>query len=363
MAGQTTWPLRVAIVGLGQMVVDRTTPRLDDWRRWTLPYRHAHAIAMSPIVDLVAACDLDQNRIDIFLTIWKDTFPRVRTYRDMHTMFREQEFDIVVVSTPEDKHAAVVEAAAAAGVSAILCEKPIATTLVDAQRIIDATRQVGCVLSVNYSRRWDPFYYRAKEMIQAGMLGDVATIVGTCSGSQAMMFRHGTHMIDLMNFYAGAQPVRVFGLLDADFEHYVRYIGEGRHKDPDADPGASGIVIYANGVRGFYNGSKGTYGANTPSMGQEIDISGSKGRIRISDTVAEFWTYEQGTGAPVRRTYPAVFTARSATESAIEDLVRAVSDGGQTRCTGSEARETLAVMIGILESHRLGGRRVPVDPG
>jgi predicted dehydrogenase len=349
------------VVGLGVIVSMPAASRLDDWRRLILPYGHAHAIAISPVVDLVAVCDLDQACIDGFLTEWGSTFPTVATYRDFDDMLGAAAIDILIVCTPEDKHTSFVEKAAAAGVPAILCEKPIATTLEDADRIIDATARAGCVLSVNYTRRWDPFYYRAWEMVRAGMLGTVGTIVATCAGSQAMMFRNGTHMVDLMNFYAGAEPAQVFGLLEPGFEDFVAYRGEGRHKDADSDPGSSGLVLYANGVRGFYNGTKDTFAATSPRLGQELDISGTEGRIRISDGIAEFWSHEQGTGSPVRRTFPAVFTARGTTESSIEDVARVLRDGGQTRCTGREARRALAVMLGIVESSRQGGRLIPVS--
>ena len=350
---------RVAVVGLGTIVTMPARPRLDDWRRLILPYSHAHAIATSPLVDLVAVCDMDQGRIDAFAQEWGSSFPNVATYRDFDAMLGGARFDILIVCTPEDKHAAVIEQAAAAGVPAILCEKPIATSLEDADRIIEATEKAGCLLSVNYTRRWDPFYHRVKEMIEAGMLGEIGTIVATMSGEQAMMFRNGTHMVDLMNYYAGSRPVQVFGLLEEGFEEYDGYRGDGRHKDSGSDPGASGFVVYDNGVRGFYNGTKRTYGGNGPTFGQELDISGTKGRVRISDTLAEFRGYDSGSGTPVQRTFPAVFTARGTAESSIEDLARALRDGGHSRCTGPQARQALAVMLGIVESSRQGGRLLP----
>ena len=141
---------------------------------------------------------------------------------------------------------------------------------------------VRAVRAVEHTRRWDPFFHRAKELIDAGAIGEVRTVTGTLHGERAMIFRNGTHIVDLMNYYAGSAPTAVFAKLEEGFEDFTEYRGDGGHA-PESEPGASAFITYANGVRGFYNGTKGTFG------NAEWDVVGPTGRIRISGNVAELW--------------------------------------------------------------------------
>jgi predicted dehydrogenase len=263
-------------------------------------------------------------------------------------MLDAEKIDILGVCTPDDKHADLVIAAAERGIPAIMCEKPLATTLADADRMIAAVEKAGTVMAVEHTRRWDPFYGRVKELIDAGKIGEVLTVTGTLHGERAMLFRNGTHILDLMRWYAGAPPVRVFGRLEPGYDGFTSYRGDGG-RDPSSEPGATAYIEFANGVRGLYNGTKGKIGHT------EWDVLGTSGRIRINPAVAEFSTLDGETGELVQRPFPASMVMTGALQGAYEDLIHCLRHGGKTRSDARDARDTVAIIEGILASNAKGG--------
>lgn len=343
---------RCAIIGLTNIASAPATPNLTGGRQ-VLPYSHASALARLPQTRVVAVCDLVPALTARFLEQWGATWEQIRVYSDYREMLAREQIDILSVCTPDDRHADIVITAAESAISAILCEKPLATTLHDADRMIAAIERNKTVFSVEHTRRWDPFFHRAKELIDAGVIGEVRTVVGTLHGPRAMIFRNGTHIIDLMNYYVGSAPTAVFAKLEEGFEDFTEYHGDGGHA-PESEPGASAFIQYANGARGFYNGTKGTF------ENGEWDIVGSAGRIRISGTVAELWTREAGSGQPVCRPFPATMIMTGAIQGAFEELIQVLETGGTTRSTARDARMTVEILMAMLASHQQGNRLVPL---
>ncbi len=342
-------PYRAAFIGLTNIVSAPVAPGLSGGRN-VLPYSHASAVDRLPVdVELVAICDLMQPLIDSFITQWGSRWPDLKVYTDFREMIANENLDILLVATPDDKHAFIVVEAAERGVPAILCEKPLATTLADADRMIAAVEKNGTLLSIEHTRRWDPFFHRAREVIDAGTIGEVKTIVGTLAGDRAMLFRNGTHIVDLMVYYANAKPTQVWAKLEDGFDGFTEYRGDGGH-DPSSEPGASAFVQFDNGVRAYFNGTKGTY------TNAEWDIAGTKGRIRISSLVSDLWTLDEK-GELVQRFFPASMLMPGGIQGAWEELVGVLRTGGTNadlRSNAYEARKTIQLLTGILKSHDEG---------
>lgn len=339
-------PIRCAIVGLTWITSGPATPSLNGGRM-ALPYSHAAALARIPAAQVTAICDIVPEATERFLDQWGDTWPGITPYTDVTAMLDEEEIDVLAVATPDDRHADIVVDAAERGIPAIMCEKPLATTLADADRMIEAIDAHGTIVSVEHTRRWDPFFHQVKALIDAGRIGDVQTITGTLHGERAMLFRNGTHIIDLMGYYAGAEPGRVFAQLEPGYDDYTEYQGDGGH-DPASEPGASAYIEYTSGVRGFYNGLKGSFGLT------EWDIIGMTGRLRINGATAELWTLDETTQELVQRPFPATMVMTGAIEEAYLELFAALREGGPLRSTARDARQTVAVLDAILRSNQTG---------
>ena len=204
---------RAAIVGLTQMGA-RPLPSAPvhpalgiEWPRSHafMSVSHASAFAVSPNVEVVAACDLKEELLEQFRSDFQSIWPEVRTYTDYRTMLQDEDLHLLGVATSDHLHAQVVVDAAEAGVRGILCEKPIATTLADADRMIEACERRGVAMSVDHLRRFRPHWNGALAEFEDGALGAVRRIVGSFGAPRSMLFRNGTHLIDAVSWYAGGE--------------------------------------------------------------------------------------------------------------------------------------------------------------
>jgi scyllo-inositol 2-dehydrogenase (NAD+) len=100
-------------------------------------------------------------------------------YSKPEDMMKKEELDALIVATPTQTHADIVELAADAHLP-VLLEKPIALTMKDANKIVSAVNRSGIKFQVGFNRRWDPSYIKAKRSIVKGKIGR-PLIVKTCA--------------------------------------------------------------------------------------------------------------------------------------------------------------------------------------
>lgn len=98
-----------------------------------------------------------------------------KCYDDYHQMLKEEKFDVVIINSENAQHPDVVEACAQAGAH-VCVEKPMAVSLEDAVRMDRACRKAGTTLVVNWPATWLPHARKAKELIDAGAIGQVLEI-------------------------------------------------------------------------------------------------------------------------------------------------------------------------------------------
>ena len=341
---------RAVIIGLRGIGAQR--PREDDHLPvyGAMPGSHAGAYYHHPRTEVSAVCDLKEEILEDFKAQWEDVWPGVRLYTDYREMLSAEKPDLVSVATSDHLHAEMVVAAAEGGVRAIFCEKPIATSLEDADRMIAAAEANGALLSIDHTRRWAPGYLKAREIVRSGEIGALRTVSCDQFSRRAMMFRNGTHLLDLICFFAEANPRWVVAELEEGFEHFTEYRGDGGH-DPATDPFASAYIRFDNGVRAFYNSYKVDF------SGSQLALTCEGGRIEISDLFTRLIRssshFEQRTSTIL----PGRYTMERQT-AAVAELVRVLEEGGALVSPGREARKTVEIMLGILKSHHSGNRRV-----
>jgi predicted dehydrogenase len=315
-----------------------------------MPYSHASAYHRHPDTDVVAVCDLNEEVLANFRTTWGDVWPEVRTYTDYKEMLEKEQPDLVSVATSDHLHADITVEAANGSAKAILCEKPIATSLADADRMIAAAEENKVLLSIEHTRRWAPSYLSARELIRSGEIGQLRTIVCEMMSRRSMLFRNGTHLMDLICFFAEGNPEWVMSELEEGFEHFTEYKGGGG-RDPSEDPSASAYIRFDNGVRAFYNSYKVDY------PGSQFLLTCDKGQIQISD---QFARLVQGSShyrwdtSDIR----VIHYTMEKQLAAVGELIHVLENGGELVSTGREARKTLEIMLGMLLSHQEGNRRV-----
>jgi predicted dehydrogenase len=156
--------------------------------------------------DVVAAADTNPESLKEF----GGEYDIKALYEDYSEMLLREQLDIVSVCTWPGLHHEMVLAAAKGGVRAVFCEKPLALGVADAREMVEVCLQYGCGLFVSHQRRFEPRYVKAKELLEAGEIGELLSI----DVYQGNLFTDD-HGIDLMQFFAGDKPVkRVFGQVD-----------------------------------------------------------------------------------------------------------------------------------------------------
>jgi predicted dehydrogenase len=129
---------------------------------------HAESFSAMRGVTLAACCDIDQKRARAFAKRWD--IPR--WYADYDDMLESERLDAVANVTVDAMHAPISLAAVAKGL-AVLCEKPLATTLADARAMRDAAKKRGVVTQVNFSYRNSAAAQAAATLIRAGGIGRI----------------------------------------------------------------------------------------------------------------------------------------------------------------------------------------------
>jgi predicted dehydrogenase len=342
---------RAAIVGLSWIGAGPAEPASHPVLGTATPYSHASALAATPGVEVVAGCDINPAACEAFRDRWRDRWPEVRTYADFREMLARERLDLLSVVTPDHLHRDIVVAAAEGGVRAIFCDKPLATSLADADDMIAAVRERGVVMTVNHTRRWQPQYVAAREQVRAGGIGRLAQIVAHYGGPRAMLFRNHSHLLDLLCYFAEADPAWVVAELEPGFEDYgTAYRGDGG-RDPATEPGVNAYVAFGNGVRAFLSGMKHA----SPEL--YLDLVGADGRLHVDDSAAvRIQSREEGTTHHLL----APRAARAGMQAAVADLIDALETDAPTQSPPEEARKTVALIEAILVSQTRGNVPVPV---
>ena len=153
-------------------------------------------------------------------------------------LLRKNKLTSLHLSYPSDQTREVVIGCAEAGVRAILCEKPIAATLADADRMVEACQSRGIKFGSGDLDRNLPQYWKALEIIESGELGEVKSI-NFIGGSGTEMSGGGCQLFSLMRMFAD----------DADVAWVVGWVADD--PESDHDQGVAGYLRFTNGIEAF----------------------------------------------------------------------------------------------------------------
>lgn len=317
------------------------------------PLTHAGALAVCPRATLVAGSSRGSEHLERFGRQWKID----ALYLDYREMLAKKNLDIVSIATHPGLHRPIVEAAVAAGVKGIFCEKPLALSLEDGDAIVRACRDANVVLSVNHSRRWNPVFLEAKRMIEEGAIGDLISMFGVCQGvkpfpawtadEEGPLLHDAVHAFDLFRLYAGevdwvvgtahrrVHPFRVEDISDAIFTF---------KSGVSAVAMVNELTKYARfGVE--LQGTDGVirleYGGNQWWLAVE-----RTNRLKEPDPRIEWYMLEP---RPFPETPPV-----SPIGAAIEELVDCIENGGEPSSNGEDGVASLEMVMAIYESQRQG---------
>ena len=343
--------IRVAIIGLGVISVAPAAPASAPHLGHAFARSHAAALANIPGVSLVAGCDLLESARASFEDEWRSVWPDLRMYNSSDEMLDTNEIDLLIIATPDHVHEKPLLDAIGREIPMVMIEKPLATSLASADKMISAVEAGSSTVAVDITRHWYPTYQAALGEIEAGAIGEVKHINVNFGGPRAMLWRNHTHMLDMMNQFARSNPVTAYAELEPGMENYgLEYRGQGG-SNPDLEPGLEAMFSWENGVRGHLLGMKDTW-AN-----MHVEVVGSEGRITVNDNSGHISsTGERGV---VTRQIVPQFTVVGI-EAALRDLISSHANGTEPACTVYDARKPVAMIDGVLRSQAEGNRRVEI---
>ncbi|WP_435320869.1 Gfo/Idh/MocA family protein [Haloarchaeobius sp. TZWSO28] len=326
---------RVACIGTGP---DPETPVWGESA--AMAYRHAAGYRKLDNCDIVACADLVRENANAFAAEFDIDDEHV--YEDYTEMLSSAQPDVVSICTPVPTHATIVVDCAESGVpDAIHCEKPMATTWNDCQRMARVCEDAGVQLTFNHQRRFDERWTEAKRLLDDGVIGDLRRI--EMGGKN--IFDYGSHLVDLCNYFTdGAAAEWILGGIDYRTED-VRY---GAHNENHA----LAQWVYENGVSALAatGGGEGLVGCHHRLVGTdgEIEVLPEDGpalRVRRGDE----WESKQVDGGP-------------ALHRAVEHVVTSLDEDVEPDLSSARALESTEIIYAVWESARCRGRvDLPLD--
>lgn len=247
---------------------------------------HADSYRRNDRVELVAVAAIDN--LEEYSARWK--IPHV--YADYHEMLKRDDLDLISVCVPNFLHHDVVVACARHG-KHVVCEKPFATKVEDARRMLETCREAG--IKLMYAEDWvyTPALRRLIEIVHEGGLGKVLYIKAkevhngthspfakkkeTCGGG--CLIHLGVHAVAWVLHLVGEngknRVVEVTGKTNGGgAQNYV-------HKDNSGEDFALGILKFENGIHALVEGNYITVGG----MEDRIEVYGSEGRVTADVTL------------------------------------------------------------------------------
>jgi len=182
---------------------------------------HIKAVVADDNAHLYGICDLDTTLLDKL----NKEFNPDKAVVDWHEFINDPNVDAAIVATPDNLHLEMTEAFLMAG-KHVLCEKPMALTLEECEKMMEAEKKSGKKLMVGQVSRFAPAFAKAKAMIDEGLIGELFFVESEYAHDYSKARgvgdwrvrpeRHaviggGCHAVDLLRWIAG-NPTEVYAL-------------------------------------------------------------------------------------------------------------------------------------------------------
>jgi len=309
------------------------------------------------------------------LARWKERFPDAVVETDVDRLLAQTRPDVASVCTPNYAHASLTIKALEAGCH-VLCEKPMAMNLAEAEAMEKARVKAKKLGAINFSYRNVTTFRLAREIIRAGELGqlqraNVRYLQSFLGASTQFVWRNdikeagfgalgdlGVHMLDGVAFVAGLQPVRLVGNMQTLIP--TKPDADGKPRKVTTDTNASWIIEYEGGVIGTFETSQ-----VVPGYGNffHMEISGDKGLLRVcsednenivlytGQTLTRYGTWRRENFPKI--TVPSGF-ADQQPKSTMESFVKAIRGEKVEYATFADGIMSQRCLAALLESIKTG---------
>jgi myo-inositol 2-dehydrogenase / D-chiro-inositol 1-dehydrogenase len=212
----------------------------------------------------------------------------------LDAIIAREDIDAVIICTPTDTHAELIERAARAG-KAIFCEKPVSLDSARTRACLRVVEETGAALMVGFNRRFDPSFAALKRRIEEDAVGavEIVTILSRdpspppadyIARSGGLFRDMMIHDFDMARFLLGEEPVEVHAVASCLVDRSIGQAG-------DVDTAAVLLKTRSGKIAQISNSRRATYGYD-----QRIEVHGSLGLVAAGNRRTTTVTFADGQG-------------------------------------------------------------------
>ncbi len=254
---------------------------------------HGANVAASPRAELAYVVDVDAARAKALAA--RHGAKAV----EAEAAFADPGVDAVIIASPTETHAPLIEAACAAG-KAIFCEKPVDLSSARVQAVVKVVESAKALVLVAFNRRFDPNFAHLRGAIDEGRIGKVELVAITSRdpglppldylrGSGGLFRDMMIHDLDMARWLLGEEPTEVYAVGSCLVDPAVAQVG-------DVDTAAVTLKTRSGAIAQISNSRRAVYGYD-----QRIEVFGSGGMLRAGNMVENTVEIMNGDGATTAR--------------------------------------------------------------
>ncbi len=322
-------------------------------------------------LEIVAICDIDPANMDDKKAKF-ELSDSVRMYTDYKEMIEAEKPELVAIATESGKHASIAIDCINAGCNVII-EKPIALSLEDADRIIEAADKKGVKVCANHQNRFNKSIQKIREAIEKNRFGkmfygtahirwcrdheyyDRASWRGTWEQDGGALMNQCIHNIDLLRWMMGDEVSDVVGMTDRLHHNYI-----------EAEDLGIALVRFTNGSYGIIEGTTDIYPQN---LEETLYLFGEKGTVKVggkSVNTIEEWSFSDMLDDPeeVKRLFaenpPNVYGYGHT--PLYTDMIDSINNNRKPYVDGEAGKRALELVLAIYKSAATGETvKLPLD--
>ena len=326
------------------------------------PNHLAAAKALHAKLHVSAVCDILPDSMEIALHKAKLEH-KVQKYTDYRLMIDDVKPDLVAIATDSGSHAEIGLYCLEKGIHCII-EKPMAMSIADADKLINAAKSSNCVLAACHQNRFNKSIVKIREALEQKRFGKISHIAahvrwnrgkdyyeqalwrGKWAKDGGCLMNQCIHCADLLRWFIG------------DVDEVFAYINNCHHPYMESEDLGLALIKGKDGNLGLFEGTVNVYPKN---LEETLYVFGEKGTVKasgISVNVLEEWTFADGIddSESVKAKYsespPNVYGFGH--EPFYKDVIEAIETGRKPLVDGCQGKQTLEIVLAMYKSKKTG---------
>lgn len=320
--------------------------------------------AINNELEIVAVCDILPEKMEEILAKYDLQGDKsIKRYTDYREMIEKEEIELASIATESGIHAEIALYCIEHGVNVII-EKPMAMSIEDADKIIEAAEKYNVKVSACHQNRFNVAIQELRKAVEAGRFGklshgsihvrwnrnqgyyDQAPWRGTWEQDGGALMNQCIHGIDLLRWMMGDEIEEIYGATRQQFHDYL-----------EAEDVGVAVVKFKNGAVGTIEGTTNVYPKN---LEETLYIFGEKGTVKIGGTSTnniDVWDFMDETEEDQKNKGLAEQTSNvygNGHTSLFADVMDAIKNDRKPYVDAVAGRNALEVVLSIYKSQRDG---------